>query len=129
MSSEIFLGFASPETVAKDGGIARGRGAGNTLCVFACRFEILIFPDLRWVMMSAQETWPIGVFTSIDAGLGVQLDVAHELGIPTIQLHAPHASTRTAEKRRPPGINTGEYSAVVGVAVTRVWIFSSRSSA
>ncbi len=41
--------------------------------------------------------WPIGVFTSIDAGLGVKLEVAKELGIPTIQLHAPHRSTRTAE--------------------------------
>lgn len=43
------------------------------------------------------EKWPIGVFASIDAGLGVKLEVAHELGIPTIQLHAPHASTRTKE--------------------------------
>ncbi|RMF39325.1 MAG: sugar phosphate isomerase/epimerase [Planctomycetota bacterium] len=42
--------------------------------------------------------WPIGVFTSIDAGLGVHLEVAHELGIPTIQLHAPQRSTRTPEK-------------------------------
>lgn len=41
--------------------------------------------------------WPIGVFTSIDAGLGVKLEVAHELGIPTIQIHAPHQQTRTAE--------------------------------
>ncbi len=41
--------------------------------------------------------WPIGVFTSIDAGLGVKLEVAHELGIPTIQLHAPAQETRTAE--------------------------------
>lgn len=41
--------------------------------------------------------WPIGVFTSIDAGLGVKLEVAHELGIPTIQLHAPHRDTRTPE--------------------------------
>lgn len=39
--------------------------------------------------------WPIGVFTSIDAGLGVKLEVVQELGIPTIQLHAPHRSTRT----------------------------------
>lgn len=39
--------------------------------------------------------WPIGVFTSIDAGLGVKLEVAKELGIPTIQLHAPHRSSRT----------------------------------
>lgn len=41
------------------------------------------------------EKWPIGVFTSVDAGLGVKLEVAHELGIPTIQLHAPHQATRT----------------------------------
>jgi len=44
--------------------------------------------------------WPIGVFTSIDAGLGVQLEVAHELGIPTIQLHAPQRQTRTAENAK-----------------------------
>jgi len=43
------------------------------------------------------EKWPIGVFTSIDAGLGVKLEVAHELGVPTIHLHAPAAQTRTAE--------------------------------
>lgn len=43
------------------------------------------------------EKWPIGVFASIDAGLGVKLEVARELGVPTIQLHAPHASTRTPE--------------------------------
>ena len=40
--------------------------------------------------------WPIGVFTSIDAGLGVHLDVAKELGIPSVQIHAPHAGTRNA---------------------------------
>lgn len=40
--------------------------------------------------------WPIGVFTSIDAGLGVHLDVAKELGIPSVQVHAPHAGTRNA---------------------------------
>ncbi|MCP4192111.1 MAG: sugar phosphate isomerase/epimerase [Planctomycetaceae bacterium] len=43
------------------------------------------------------DKWPIGVFASIDAGLGVQLDVAKELGVPTIQLHAPAKSTRTPE--------------------------------
>ena len=41
------------------------------------------------------EKWPIGVFASIDAGLGVKLEVAHELGVPTIQLHAPQQATRT----------------------------------
>ena len=40
-------------------------------------------------------TWPIGVFASVDAGLGVHLDVAKELGIPTVQVHSPHAGTRT----------------------------------
>ena len=43
------------------------------------------------------DKWPIGVFASVDAGLGVKLEVAHELGIPTIQLHAPQRSTRTEE--------------------------------
>ncbi|MBI3862440.1 MAG: sugar phosphate isomerase/epimerase [Planctomycetia bacterium] len=41
------------------------------------------------------QTWPIGVFTSVDAGLGVRLDVAQELGVPTVQIHSPHKQTRT----------------------------------
>jgi len=44
------------------------------------------------------DKWPIGVFASIDAGLGVKLEVAHELGIPTIHLHAPHKGSRTQEQ-------------------------------
>ncbi len=43
------------------------------------------------------ETWPIGVFASLDAGLGVKWDVIKELGLPTIQLHAPHAEKRNVE--------------------------------
>lgn len=39
-------------------------------------------------------TWPLGVFASIDAGLGVSWDVISQLGVPTIQLHAPHPSRR-----------------------------------
>ena len=46
------------------------------------------------------EKWPIGVFASIDAGLGVKLEVAQELGIPTIQLHAPAKQTRTEENAK-----------------------------
>ena len=42
------------------------------------------------IIRAFNEKWPIGVFASIDAGLGVKLEVAHELGVPTIQLHAPH---------------------------------------
>jgi sugar phosphate isomerase/epimerase len=41
--------------------------------------------------------WPVGVFASVDAGLGVHLEVAEELGIPTVQVHAPHQETRTPE--------------------------------
>ena len=48
----------------------------------------------------SNETWPLGVFASIDAGLGVKLEVAHALGVPTIQLHAPAASTRTPENAK-----------------------------
>ena len=43
------------------------------------------------------ESWPIGVFASVDAGLGVKWDVIAELGLPTIQLHAPHPSKRNKE--------------------------------
>lgn len=43
------------------------------------------------------EKWPIGVFASIDAGMGVKLEVAQELEIPTIQLHTPASPTRTRE--------------------------------
>jgi sugar phosphate isomerase/epimerase len=45
--------------------------------------------------MAVSEKWPIGVFASVDAGLGVKLEVARDLGVPTIQLHAPHQATRT----------------------------------
>jgi len=41
--------------------------------------------------------WPVGVFASVDAGLGVHLEVAEELRIPTVQVHAPHKGTRTPE--------------------------------
>jgi sugar phosphate isomerase/epimerase len=44
------------------------------------------------------EKWPIGVFASINAGLGVRLEVAQELGVPTIHLHTPHAASRTPER-------------------------------
>ena len=41
------------------------------------------------------DKWPLGVFASIDAGLGVRLEIAHELGVPTVHLHAPHKANRT----------------------------------
>lgn len=48
----------------------------------------------------SNDKWPIGVFTSLNAGLGVKLDVVKEVGIPTIQLHAPHANDRNAAYAR-----------------------------
>ncbi|QEG39524.1 sugar phosphate isomerase/epimerase family protein [Roseimaritima ulvae] len=47
--------------------------------------------------MSNQEKWPIGVFASVDAGLGVQWDVIRQLQVPTIQLHAPAPQSRNPE--------------------------------
>ena len=44
------------------------------------------------------EKWPIGVFASIDAGLGVRLEVARELNVPTIHLHTPHRESRTPQR-------------------------------
>jgi sugar phosphate isomerase/epimerase len=45
------------------------------------------------------EKWSLGVFASVDAGLGVPLSMAAELGVPTIHLHAPRRESRTAERR------------------------------
>ncbi|MDO5554276.1 MAG: sugar phosphate isomerase/epimerase family protein [Planctomycetia bacterium] len=44
------------------------------------------------------EKWPVGVFVSVDAGLGVKLEVAHELGIKSVQVHTPHRQSRTPEQ-------------------------------
>lgn len=44
------------------------------------------------------QKWPIGVFASVDAGLGVRWEVIRDLQVPTIQLHAPHAESRNPEK-------------------------------
>jgi sugar phosphate isomerase/epimerase len=41
------------------------------------------------------DRWPLGVFASVDAGLGVALPVAAELGVTTIHLHAPSAAERS----------------------------------
>ena len=43
------------------------------------------------------EKWPLGVFASIDVGLGVKLEVAHELGVSTVQMHVPEKATRTQQ--------------------------------
>jgi len=44
--------------------------------------------------------WPLGVFASIDAGLGIKLEVLRELGVPTVQIHAPSREKRTADEAR-----------------------------
>ena len=63
------------------------------------------------------DKWPIGVFASIDAGLGVQLEVVQELGIPTIQLHAPQKQSRTPEHAQQFLAKLGE----MGITITAVF--------
>ncbi len=46
------------------------------------------------------ENYPIGVFASIGAGLGVRLEVVEELGIHTVQLCCPHKEARTPENAK-----------------------------
>lgn len=44
------------------------------------------------------EKWPLGVFASIDAGLGIKLETLRELGVPTVQIHAPSRDKRTPQE-------------------------------
>ncbi len=61
--------------------------------------------------------WPIGVFTSLDAGLGVDLNVARELGIPSVQIHAPHPGSRNEAKAE----EFLEKCAAAGITITAVF--------
>ena len=63
------------------------------------------------------EKWPIGVFASLDAGLGVKLEVARELGVPTIQLHAPAPTSRTPDRAK----DFQKRLAEAGIQVTAVF--------
>ncbi len=44
--------------------------------------------------------WATGIFTSIDEGLGASLDAVRSLGVESVQLHAPSASSRTPSGAR-----------------------------
>ena len=46
------------------------------------------------------DKWPLGVFASIDEGLGVHLEVARDLGVPTVHLHAPTPASRTEQRAK-----------------------------
>ncbi len=63
------------------------------------------------------EKWPLGVFASIDAGLGVKLEVLRELGVPTIQIHAPHKASRTKQVADESLARLGE----MGIRITAVF--------
>jgi len=63
------------------------------------------------------EKWPLGVFASIDAGLGVKPEVAHELGVSTVHLHAPHQAGRTKENAEKFLARLGE----LGIQITVVF--------
>ena len=62
--------------------------------------------------------WPIGVFASIDAGLGVKLEVVRELGLTSIQLHSPHKESRTPENARAFRAKLDEY----GISISTVFL-------
>ncbi|MDH7570603.1 MAG: sugar phosphate isomerase/epimerase family protein [Armatimonadota bacterium] len=44
------------------------------------------------------EKWPIGIFTSVGAGLGAGLETVRSLGVHTVQLHTPHAPDRAPDR-------------------------------
>jgi sugar phosphate isomerase/epimerase len=44
------------------------------------------------------EMWPLGVFVSCDAGLGLPLETVQEVGVATVHLHAPHPESRSPER-------------------------------
>ncbi|HEY6564686.1 MAG TPA: sugar phosphate isomerase/epimerase family protein [Pirellulaceae bacterium] len=48
--------------------------------------------------MHHTERWPLGIFASLDEGLGARLEMVRELGVPTLHLHAPSAGLRTPQK-------------------------------
>ena len=50
--------------------------------------------------MAKKEIMPIGVFTSIGAGLGASLEAVKQLGVPTVQVSAPPAEFRSTENVR-----------------------------
>ncbi|MCH2114868.1 MAG: sugar phosphate isomerase/epimerase [Pirellulales bacterium] len=68
-------------------------------------------------MNDTNEKWPLGVFASIDEGLGVDLDIAHELGVTTVHLHAPSRVSRTPAAAQ----QFSERLAAVGLTVTVVF--------
>ncbi|MGI9473808.1 MAG: sugar phosphate isomerase/epimerase family protein [Rubripirellula sp.] len=63
------------------------------------------------------DSWPIGVFASVDAGLGVAWDVIAQLKVPTIQLHAPNPENRNQQAAETFKAQLGE----MGVRCTAVF--------
>ncbi len=63
------------------------------------------------------EKMPVGVFTSIGAGLGASLDAVKQLGVHTVHLHAPHGDMRSPENAE----KVRRQFADAGIAVTVVF--------
>ena len=63
------------------------------------------------------EKMPVGVFTSIGAGLGASLDAVKQLGVHTVHLHAPHGDMRSPENAE----KVRRQFADAGIAVTAVF--------
>ena len=72
----------------------------NRGAVFSLSLPICLLSRPPQAVLFEDHMNPIGVFASVDAGLGVSWDVIRRLSVPTIQLHAPHPSSRNAETIR-----------------------------
>jgi len=64
------------------------------------------------------EKWATGIFTSIHGGLGAGLDAVRQLGVTTVQLHAPTAEHRTPEETR----RIQQRFAGAGITITVVFV-------
>lgn len=87
------------------------------LCILLLVVHLFMFTDL-FLLHKIMQNWTVGVFASIDAGLGVKLEVVRELGIKTIQLHTPHKESRTSENARLFLKKLNEY----GITITAVFL-------
>lgn len=68
--------------------------------------------------MVDMERWALGVFTSVDGGLGAGLDAVKQLGVPTVQLHAPTAEYRA----RAQSAEIRDQFAAAGLTITVVFV-------
>jgi sugar phosphate isomerase/epimerase len=70
----------------------------KNLCVLASLREEYLFLLTSYSLAENMEKWPLGVFARLDAALGVSLETAGELGVPTVHLHVTPSALRTPRR-------------------------------